>query len=113
MIEVEKLSQNLRSFFQLLASRRASYIAKYALDKNEGFPLHHHPKVDEYVILLNGNFILSCGRERNLIQEIKLDAESSIVFIVIPKGVLHTLTGRTDGSNYVVIKEFNDTMSFP
>lgn len=110
MIEVKRLSPSLYSLLELLISKKARYVMKYTFMRDEGFPLHYHSNVDEFIILLNGTFSLRYGNERNSISEIKLDNKNDIFLVMIPRTILHTLISMVDDSEYIVIKKFNDAM---
>jgi len=112
MIEVERLSSSLTYLLKLLASKNARYIAKYTLDQHEGFPMHYHRNVNEYIILLEGQCILRYKPEKDSTYELKLIAENTTIFVDIPKKTEHELIGLTNGSTYIVVKEFDDAMLF-
>ena len=112
MVTVEKLSKSLHSLLELLVSKRARYIAKYTLNKDEGFLLHYHSGVHEYIILMKGSFALRFGAEGNSIKEQKFDTKRSTIFIDVPRETMHALIGLTDNSSYIVVKEFDDAMKF-
>lgn len=112
MIEGERLSSSLTYLIKLLTLRKARYIARYTLNQHEGFPMHYHQNVNEYIILLKGQCILRYRQEQEPTYELKLNAENATIFVDIPKKMEHELIGLTNGSTYIVVKEFDDAMLF-
>lgn len=112
MIEIKKLNQKFYTLLELLFYRRAEYIARYKLKNGEGFSLHYHPKVDEYIILTSGKFILKYGESKESLSKFELSAEDGPILIILPKEIWHTLIGISDESEYIVVKEYNDAMLF-
>lgn len=100
MVVKVKLEPVFTELFNLVAKGKAQYVIEYRMNKGQGFCCHYHPSLNEYVIVLDGSFLLLHGSHKETIEELHL--------IFIPKTTPHALKTLSQHGRYLVIREGDD-----
>lgn len=98
-MKVEKFENIETVFNKLIEKNKKHVIIRHELKPGKEIKEHFHEDVNEFVIVKNGSFRISCDDEVK-----KFNLNNKINVIYLPKGSKHSLKNFGDKLSYFVVR---------